>query len=460
MIDIAKQILETVGKYVSDNQLLRHEAKYLVALSGGADSVAMLLILRGLQYNIEAIHCNFNLRGEESVRDEDFCTRLCNAQNIPFHRVHFNTRDYAELHGISVEMAARELRYHYFEQLRKDIGAADICAAHHQDDSVETILMNLVRGTGMKGLTGIRPRNGHVVRPMLCLSRSEILKYLGSINDVCSGQRGQTYVTDSSNLVADVVRNKVRLHVIPMLQEINPSFSQGILEMATHLADAERVVDESVTQALEKAMLCKDVYSLAVIAQQPSPELVLFKLLSAHHFTSSQILDVAHHVGISSMGRTYWESATHIASVDRENLIVFSKDDEMVKTKGKRMRVLETGLYAYSPSRRFRFSVKPYKTPDDISHTASEATIDADLIRWPLCIRHIEEGDRFVPFGMKGSKLVSDYLTDKKRNLYEKRSQLVITDASGKIVWLVRERTDNRFRVSETTRNILYISME
>ena len=311
----------------------------------------------------------------------------------------------------------------------------------------------------MKGLTGIRPRNGHVVRPMLCLSRSEILKYLDSIDDVWSGQRGQTYVTDSSNLVPDVVRNKIRLHVIPLLQEINPSFSQGILEMAVRLADAECVVDESLTHALEKAMLRKDVYSLDVIAQQPSPELVLFRLLSVHHFTSSQILDVAHHVGTSSTG-TYWESPTHIVSVDRENLVVFSKDDEMVKTEGKRMRVPETGLYVYSPSQRFRFSVKPYKKPDDVSCSPFVASLDADLICWPLCIRHIEEGDRFVPFGMKGSKLVSDYLTDKKRNLYEKRSQLVITDASGKIVWLVRERTDNRFRVSETTRNILYISME
>lgn len=459
MVDVTKQIQEKVGRFISDNQLLQHDRKYLVALSGGADSVAMLLILSDLRYSVEAIHCNFNLRGEESVRDENFCMRLCNAKNIPFHRVHFNTRDYAELHGQSIEMAARELRYRYFEQLRKDIGAADICVAHHQDDNVETILMNLVRGTGMKGLTGIRPRNGHVVRPMLCLSRSEILKYLDSIDDVWSGQRGQTYVTDSSNLVPDVVRNKIRLHVIPLLQEINPSFSQGILEMAVRLADAECVVDESLTHALEKAMLRKDVYSLDVIAQQPSPELVLFRLLSVHHFTSSQILDVAHHVGTSSTG-TYWESPTHIVSVDRENLVVFSKDDEMVKTEGKRMRVPETGLYVYSPSQRFRFSVKPYKKPDDVSCSPFVASLDADLICWPLCIRHIEEGDRFVPFGMKGSKLVSDYLTDKKRNLYEKRSQLVITDASGKIVWLVRERTDNRFRVSETTRNILYISME
>ena len=416
----------------------------------------MMLILKRLQFNIEAIHCNFNLRGAESQRDEEFCARLCNVHQIAFHRVHFNTRDYAQLHGQSIEMAARELRYRYFEQLRLDIGAADICVAHHQDDSVETILMNLVRGTGMRGLTGIRPRHGHVVRPMLCLSRAEILKFLDSIVDLETGRSGQGYVTDSSNLVDDVVRNKIRLRVVPLLQEINPSFSQSVIGMANRLADSERVVESSVGQAIQRATLRKQVYSLRVISQEPSPELVLFRLLSGFGFSSSQILDVAHRLSAVAPG-TYWESASHVASIDREELVVFGRDDEMVKTNGRRLLVPEVGIYVFSPSRRFRISMKPYQSAADISRQASEATLDADLVKWPLCVRHMERGDRFVPFGMRGSKLVSDYLTDRKRNLYEKRSQLVVADGNGEILWLVGERTDNRFRVTESTRQLLSI---
>lgn len=203
--------IQKVREYIQDQHLLTSTKElYLVALSGGADSVALLLSLRALGYQVEACHCNFHLRGEESNRDEQFCVKLCERLAIPLHRIHFDTRSYATLHKESIELAARNLRYRYFEQLRQDMNAEGICVAHHRDDSVETVLINLVRGTGINGLTGISSRNGNILRPLLCVNKEEILAYLE--------EKNESYITDSSNLVDDVVRNKIRLRILPLLK--------------------------------------------------------------------------------------------------------------------------------------------------------------------------------------------------------------------------------------------------
>ena len=210
---IIKKIEERVRDFVERHGLMHPDRRYLVALSGGADSVSLMLILSRLGYHVEAVHCNFNLRRGEAERDEQFCVSLCERKQIPLHRVHFETRQYAALHHISVEMAARDLRYGYFAQLMKDIHADGICVGHHRDDSVETLLMNLIRGTGLQGLRGIAPLNGDIIRPLLCISRSEIEEYLHAL--------GEAFVTDSSNLVANVVRNKIRLEVLPTMQRLS-----------------------------------------------------------------------------------------------------------------------------------------------------------------------------------------------------------------------------------------------
>ncbi len=213
--------LTKVITFSDAHQLLEHQGKYLVALSGGADSVALLIAMHELGFNVEGIHCNFHLRGEESDRDENFCQSLCERLGIRLHIAHFATKEYAESHKISIEMAARFLRYDYFEKLRKDVGAADIAVAHHRDDSVETVILNLIRGTGIHGLTGIVPRRGHIVRPLLAVGREEIEAFLAS--------RQQPYITDSSNLTDDVMRNKIRHHIVPAMLEASPSATDAIL---------------------------------------------------------------------------------------------------------------------------------------------------------------------------------------------------------------------------------------
>ena len=217
-----------VKEFLSSTNLLDNNSLYLVGLSGGADSVALLVLMHEMGYHVHAAHCNFQLRGEESLRDEEFCVNLCKELAIPIHLVHFDTLTYVSLHKVSIEMAARELRYRWFESLRNDIGAAGICVAHHRDDSVETVLMNLLRGTGLRGLTGIQPRHGYVLRPLLCVTRKEIEDYLA--------EKGQSYVTDSTNLKPDVLRNAIRLHVIPLLKSLNPAAVDNIQRKAMNLS--------------------------------------------------------------------------------------------------------------------------------------------------------------------------------------------------------------------------------
>ena len=428
-----------VAAFISQHHLLDADKKHLVALSGGADSVALLLVLRRLGYTVEAVHCNFHLRGEESNRDEQFVRLLCEKEDISLHLAHFDTKTYAELHQVSIEMAARELRYRYFEQLRQDIGACEVCVAHHQDDAVETLLINLVRGTGVHGLTGMRPRNGHIVRPLLCVSRAEIVSYLDAV--------GQTYVTDSSNLVPDVVRNKLRLQVLPLLHEINPAASVNIVKTAHRMAEVERVFDSSVQAALSEHF--KDgVIAVKDILDYPAPECLLHALLSPYAFTPAQVEQVFANLSAPS-GRIF-QSPTHEAAIDRGRLVVEERSQPQPA-----LRIPEPGIYNYTDRQKFRFEMSDQV---QISKSPDCASLDADKVRFPLTVRPVQTGDRFQPFGMTGTRLVSDYLTDRKRSVFEKRRQLAVTDADGHIIWLVGERTDQRFCIEPATRRTLLIN--
>ena len=433
-------MLRRIQQFIEKNQLLESRKLYLVGLSGGADSVALLLILRELGYRIEAAHCNFKLRGEESDRDEIFVRELCAHYNIPIHVIHFDTKEYANLHKVSIEMAARDLRYGYFRQLCKDINAEGVCIAHHRDDAVETLLMNLLRGAGIHGLTGIRPKNDIVIRPLLCVSRQEILEYLDSI--------GQSYVTDSTNLVDDVLRNKIRLRVLPLLDEIAPGATVNIDKTANYLREAEQVYEAEMQR--EKSMLSIDAgeVSITELLQQPSPSAFLHEWLSPLGFNTSQTEQILHAVN-GEPGREFM-SATHTLVVDRTSLLV-----EPIRPAMKSIKIPEAGTYRYDDATTYKIDITD---EINISKSADVVTIDADKVKFPLIIRPIENGDWFIPYGMTGRKLVSDYLTDKKFSILQKRRQLVLTDALGSIIWLVGCRTDNRVKVSNETTKILRIT--
>ena len=442
-----------VADFIGRHQLLSRDGLHIVALSGGADSVALLLILKQLGYRIEAAHCNFRLRGEESDRDEAFVCHLCAAQNIPIHRIHFDTKEYAALHKVSIEMAARELRYHYFEQLRKDIGAEAICVAHHRDDAVETLLMNLMNGSGIHGLTGIRPKNGAIVRPLLCVSRAEVEDYLHSI--------GQSYVTDSTNAVDDVLRNKIRLHLIPLMQQILPKSSENIAKTAGYLKEVEEVFDDTMKSAFSRLVTklqpptgsadrCEaEAVKMTDIKNLPSSECFLFEWLRPDGFTSAQILQIADNMD-AQVGKTFC-SSTHMLYIDRGELVVAPNYQP-----ASPMRIPEEGVYKYQENLSFRIKVSDNV---ELSKLDDCVTIDKEKVEFPLTVRIIQSGDRFVPFGMNGSKLVSDYLTDKKVGLWAKRSQMVITDARDQVLWLVGHRIAHPFRITPATKTVLKIEV-
>ena len=454
---------QRVSEYIRKRGLLKSEGHYLVALSGGADSVCLLLLLKQLGYSVEAIHCNFHLRGEESDRDESFCRRLCNEQQIKLHLVHFDTQAYAQLHKVSIEMAARQLRYRHFAQLCRDLQFHGVCVAHHQDDVVETVLMNLVRGTGIKGLSGIKPLqimsfplNGQddstfqlpIIRPLLCVSRDEITDYLN--------QMRQTYVTDSTNLIPDVQRNKIRLQVLPLLREINPSVSRNIVETAENLAFADEYLDERVEQDLfgmyDEITLMAAPNTLSIPVSRVNSEYLLYRMLNPYGFTSAQIKQI--YSRLDAPTGTEFYSDTHILVFDRGRLLI----EETGKKPFREMRIPEEGTYMISDDAKIKIERVPLEEGFQIPCGSDVIAVDADKLQMPLTVRLTKEGDRFIPFGMKGSKLVSDFLTDQKLSLLDKRRQLVIADSTDKILWIVSRRPDNRFRITDTTRTILRIS--
>ena len=452
-----------VRHFAHHHQLFTPRGKYIIALSGGADSVSLLLVLKHLEsefgITLEAAHCNFHLRGDESLRDEEFCKQLCRRLHVPLHLVHFDTHAYADLHHVSIEMAARDLRYTYFEQLRRDIRAQDICVAHHRDDSVETLLLNLVRGTGLRGLRGIQPRNAHIIRPLLSHSRQQIEQYLDAL--------GESYVTDSTNLHNDVKRNKIRLNIIPLLRELNPSVSQSIFETSLRVTEALKIFDDAIQHAIAdvttpqtqnsklKTQNSPLIISVPRLKQQPSPEYTLHEILSPRGFTSAQIEQIYTSLDTNPTGKII-TSCTHELAFDRSTLILQSKTPTPLV---RPMHIPETGTYVLSDNMKLKVETEECGDRYEPSRTADCASLDASDIKFPLTLRHIQPGDRFVPFGMTGTKLVSDYLTDRKKNIFEKRAQLVLTDAQQRILWLVGERTDNRFRITPNTQQALCLTI-
>ena len=460
-------MVNKVQEFIRRNNLLQSDGHYLVALSGGADSVCLLLVLKQLGYFVEAIHCNFHLRGEESDRDESFCKQLCADHQVKLHLVHFDTAEYASLHKVSIEMAARQLRYHHFAHLCHDLQFDGVCVAHHQDDVAETVLMNLIRGTGIKGLTGIKPihhlqttntqhptkatgrraKLGNpitlkVIRPLLCVTRHEIEDFLGTI--------GQGYVTDSTNLVADVVRNKIRLQVLPLLSEINPSASKNIVETAENLSFADEFLDQAIAELAEGVNEGTD--DLSIPLEKISNEYVLFRMLSGYGFSSVQIKQIFTH--LDSPTGTQFLSPTHILVFDRGRLLI-SKQEEKPFVE---MRLTEEGVYRIGESTKLKIERFDREKLTEISRHDNIIMVDADKLSMPLTLRRFKEGDRFHPFGLNGTKLVSDFLTDQKLSLIQKHRQLIINDSTGKIIWVVARRLDNRFKITPTTKSILRLS--
>ena len=424
--------MKRVVTYIEEKRLFTRDDRVIVALSGGADSVALLRILLREGYNCVAAHCNFHLRGDESNRDEEFVRRLCAQHGVKLRVTHFRTGEYAQQKGISIEMAARQLRYEWFEQVRAREEAAVIAVAHHKDDSVETVLLNLIRGTGISGLCGIRPVAGRIVRPLLEVSRDEILAYLKSL--------GQDYVTDSTNLKDEYTRNKIRLDILPLMREINPSVSDAIAGTARRLADVEAVYRKEMEEACRRVSNEDGSISLPRLLQETSPQAVLYELLRPYGFRAAVLGDICRNAASFSSGKLF-RSGSHELLRDRDTLIIRPVSGESTPLPSLSVKVIETD--------------GNYHVPAD----PGMACLDADrLPTLKLHIRRWHSGDKFMPYGMKGWKSVRNYLRDRKMNLFDKARQCVVTSEE-EIVWLVGQRTDHRYRVTPETRRIAVLTV-
>ncbi|MCE5330953.1 MAG: tRNA lysidine(34) synthetase TilS [Bacteroidales bacterium] len=436
-----------VQSYIEKQQLLSPGASLIVGVSGGADSVALLHILHSLGYNCIIAHCNFKLRKDESDRDEIFVRTLADEMKIPAHFIDFKTTEYAVAQKISIEMAARELRYAWFEELRLQYDATAIAVAHHADDSIETLLMNLIRGTGLRGMTGIPPRNGKVVRPLLCCSREEILAYLMKYD--------LAFVEDSTNASSDYTRNKFRNEVLPLLEEINPSVRRVLYETIQRFEGIQAVFQQALTdsslQIVENSPkgFKIDIGKLKLQADVPT---VLYELISPYGFHPDQILSIVKHLD-SEPGKLFY-SDSHCLIKDRKYLIINTKSE----VNSHEYRIDENNLEIFEP---VHLQIKLFERNSDfvISRETDRIHIDADKIQFPLTLRHWNEGDSFVPFGMQGRKKVSDFFIDIKLNLNEKNQALLLLSGND-IVWILGYRTDNRFKVSDKTKRVLEITYD
>lgn len=426
---------QRVQQFINDKALFSAKDKVLVALSGGADSVALLRLLLVQGYICECMHCNFHLRGEESDRDEMFVRSLCEKLEVPLHVIHFDTKKYAYENRLSIEMAARELRYSWFEKQCSELNAAVVAVAHHRDDSVETILLNLIRGTGINGLKGINAKNGFVVRPFLQESREAIEDYLKSI--------GQDYIIDSTNLQDEYMRNKIRLNILPLMKSLNPSIAETLFDMGERLSEVANIYNRDRLSALEQCVYEKQEDSFRVriddILSDIAPASLLHEMIWPYGFNAAQEKDVMRSLGNHQSGKRFYSKEWELLR-DREELIV-------QKRKMKEM-ICELLVEEMEVTPSFV-----------IPRTKDVACIDADKLTHSLQLRHWKIGDKFIPLGMKGQKRISDYLTDRKYSIYDKEKQMVVCDGDN-IVWVVNERMDNRYRITEDTRHVLLIRVK
>lgn len=429
---------EQIQQYIIQHQLLSGEKPVVVGISGGADSVALLHILVSLGYKCIAAHCNFNLRGDESFRDEQFTIDFTKRLQIPLCKISFETNKYAQENRLSVEMAARELRYRWFEELLNTYDADAVAVAHHRDDSVETLLINLTRGSGITGLTGIKPKNGNVVRPLLCVSREDIYAYIEN--------NGLEYVTDSSNSSDIYTRNFIRLKVIPLLEEINPSVKASLARTANHLYDASLIYNHSIEEA-RKVIIQNNRLSISALLSFPAPATILYEMLKPYGF-SRTVCESIFTVLEKDSGKIFY-SSTHRLLKDRSDLLI-----DVLSGEDNRAYLINLEDDNVDLPVELKPEIVVIKESYQIEKDKKFAYFDFDKLSFPLVLRHWQEGDWFVPFGMKGKKKISDYFSDKKFSLFDKEKTWLLCSGQD-VIWIVGERTDNRYRIEKTTKRVL-----
>lgn len=431
-------------KNIKEKKLFDVRQKILLAVSGGIDSMVMLYLFEKSGFDYGIVHCNFQLRGNESDRDEEFVKTQVLIHGVQAWFQRFDTEEYAQINGISIEMAARELRYEYFEKVRIENGYDFIATAHHSDDLIETFFLNLTRKTGIKGLTGIREKSGNIIRPMLFASRADIDKF--------ASEQYIEYREDSTNNEVVYQRNFLRHKILPLFSALNPSFKKNMLASIENLKDAEAVyVEYFGTQKQKVVEITADtqIIDIEKVKQSTQPRLLLLEILSEFNFNSTVIGEIFQSLNTESGKRFY--SKTHRLVKDREKLFVVEN-----KVEGNQIYYLEAGDVELFQPLDMTIEILPAKG-FKISREPNTACLDFEKLEFPLLIRKWQEGDYFQPFGMTGFKKLSDFFIDEKIPVHHKENTWLLCSGE-KIVWVVGMRIDNRFKIDEKTARVLKIT--
>ena len=443
-------LLEEFEKYVAQNELFGHDDKILLTVSGGVDSMVMMSLFAASGYRFGVAHCNFQLRGQESDEDEALVAEQARRYGVELFNRRFDTQGEMERTGESMEMAARRLRYTWFRSLCDEHGYNVIAIAHHINDSIETFFINMLRGTGLRGLTGISVQAGRIVRPLMFATRKDILDYATA--------HRIPYREDSSNRSTKYLRNKVRLGIVPMLREINPQFTTVMRRNISRLTDAQTFIDRSVELIRRDAMTEQGgLYTLHVDRIDASLPLgyVVYEILnSMFGFKGDTVDALCHALQQNNTGRRFY-SREWVATIDRGRIVIGRIADEDTC-----MTQVEQGvLRSYCGSSVLHYEYCDIDMIDSVTTPDNVALVDADKLRFPLTLRRWQQGDWFVPFGMSGRKKVSDFLIDAKVSMAEKSRQLVLLSGDD-VVWVVGRRADDRFRLTRQTENVLKITRE
>lgn len=436
-------------EFVENHQLLGTGDPVLLTVSGGVDSVVMTHLFSKAGYKFGIAHCNFGLRAAESELDEIFVRKLASEYKVPFYVKHFDTAGYSRAHGLSIQMAARELRYAWFEEIAGQHHYKYIATAHQLNDQVETFFINLLRGTGLSGLHGINVKHGKVVRPLLFATRDQILEY--------ARNERLEWREDTSNLSRKYLRNRIRLDVLSSLKSIEPDFMNRMSKTFRRLSETETIFRQKIEEGRADLVETSPEGAKILISwleEFDAKTTWLFELLKPYGFTFPVVEAVAESLeGIS--GKVFY-SATHRLVRDRDYLII----ERMVDVHADVPAVFYIDENASGFSGPVNLTFKTADAQDiDIPADPAFATLDIDKLSFPLILRHWKRGDWFIPFGMKGAKKLSDFFIDQKLSIPEKENVWILTSGED-IVWIVGMRIDNRFRITPESTKALIIQLD
>jgi tRNA(Ile)-lysidine synthase len=439
-------MLSRFQKYIEDKKLAAKADRLLAAVSGGIDSMVMIHLLNSSGYKTAIAHCNFGLRDQESDEDAAFVRQYAETHDLPYFIEHFNTIEYARARKISIQMAAREIRYEWLEQIRNDCDYQSIAIAHNLDDSIETLFLNISRGTGIRGLTGIPVKTGNIIRPLLFASREEITVY--------AHKHQIPFREDSSNIEEKYRRNFIRHSIVPLFREINPSFSQAAAQMFENLNQVRQIYLDEMNRIEKKVIAIRPGETrirIEDLRKQNSSELFLQEFLSVSDFSPATVAQIAGSLD-SESGRSFY-SPTHRIVKDRNDLILTLRESGLEK----KYYIDEDTTQITEPIQIDFLQVdagSDYKVPRD----PAIACLDLHTLHFPLVLRKWQKGDYFQPFGMQGLKKLSDFFIDNKLSLIEKENTWILVSGN-KVVWVVGYRIDDRFRITPRTSKIWMASI-